>query len=639
MAAMDTDLDLICLGRAAVDLYGDQIGVGLEAVQSFSKSLGGCAANVAVGAARQGLSVAMLTRVGDEPMGRFVRTTLENEGVDVSRVKVDPERLTGLVLLSIRSENDFPLLFYRERCADMALSVEDFDTAFIGRAKALLLTGTHLSTPSVAAVSSAAKDMARRRGVSVVLDIDHRPVLWGLDRHERGSLGAASNHRVRATFDALLPDCDLIVGTRDEWAAISGHADPMQALRRTRELSGATLVEKLGPGGCRIYPGPVTEADRVEVEPFPVEVYNQLGAGDAFLAGFLRGWLDGQPWEICGRLGNAAGALVVGRQACAPAMPTRDELEHFVAKGPSERPVPVEDDPDLVRLHRLSLRPTPIEELCVFAIDHRGHFERLRETHPNLDLVDLKSRLAEGGMRGAERAGVAAPGMIIDAEAGRSALRAMTRRGDVWLARPIEQPDYRPLAFEGGLENVDARLRTWPTEHVVKCLVQFHPDGNPELRDMQRRRMKWLQDACVRLERRLMLEILPMRSAMPRPDVTAVPRAVEHLYEAGLRPDWWKLPCMPAVEDWRRLDAVIDRYDPRCQGVLVLGMEATHAALAEGFRSARQGCLHVRGFAVGRTIFGDAVRGRAEGALGDEQLVEAVAEGFARVMQAWRGAQ
>ncbi|MCK6546597.1 PfkB family carbohydrate kinase, partial [Myxococcota bacterium] len=131
----DRRLDLICVGRAAVDLYGEQLGSPLEDVATFAKSLGGSAANIAVGAARQGLRVAMSTRVGDEHMGRFVRGALEAEGIDTSHVKTDPDRLTGLVLLSIRDRKTFPLIFYRERCADMGLVAEDFDADFIASAR------------------------------------------------------------------------------------------------------------------------------------------------------------------------------------------------------------------------------------------------------------------------------------------------------------------------------------------------------------------------------------------------------------------------------------------------------------------------------------------------------------------------
>jgi 5-dehydro-2-deoxygluconokinase len=173
-------LDVITIGRAAVDLYGEQIGGRLEDMTSFAKYVGGCPANIAVGAARLGLNVGMITRVGDEHMGRFVRETLAAEGVDVSQVRTDPQRLTGLVILGIRDRESFPLIFYRENCADMALAPADMDAAFIAQARAIVVTGTHFSTPGVDAASRTAIGHARAAGTKVVLDIDYRPVLWGL---------------------------------------------------------------------------------------------------------------------------------------------------------------------------------------------------------------------------------------------------------------------------------------------------------------------------------------------------------------------------------------------------------------------------------------------------------------------------
>src|SRR5688572_24499374 len=144
-------LDLICFGRAAVDLYGQQFGGRLEDMQSFAKYLGGSSANVAAGTSRLGVRTSMLTRVGDEHMGRFVREALQREGVDVGHVKTDPERLTALVILGIEAPGAYPHYFYRENCADMGESVEDFDESYVASSGALAITGTHLSTPGTRA--------------------------------------------------------------------------------------------------------------------------------------------------------------------------------------------------------------------------------------------------------------------------------------------------------------------------------------------------------------------------------------------------------------------------------------------------------------------------------------------------------
>ena len=173
-------IDVITIGRSSVDLYGAQVGGRLEDMGSFRKYVGGSPANIACGAARLGLRSAVVTRVGDEHMGRFVREELAREGVDVRGVATDPERLTALVLLGIRDEQSFPLIFYRENCADMALSEDDIDPAFVAEARAVLATGTHLSHPRTEAAVLKALRLARENGARTALDIDYRPNLWGV---------------------------------------------------------------------------------------------------------------------------------------------------------------------------------------------------------------------------------------------------------------------------------------------------------------------------------------------------------------------------------------------------------------------------------------------------------------------------
>ena len=179
------DIDLACLGRLAVDLYAEQFGSALEDARSMAMYLGGSSANLAFGVARLGLRSAMVSRVGNEQMGRFLTQTLQANGCDTSQVQVDPQRLTALVLLGIKDRDTFPLLFVRENCADMAIDAALIDEAFIARCRALAITGTHLSTPGTRAASTRALEFSRKHGVVRVLDIDYRPVLWGRILHCR----------------------------------------------------------------------------------------------------------------------------------------------------------------------------------------------------------------------------------------------------------------------------------------------------------------------------------------------------------------------------------------------------------------------------------------------------------------------
>ena len=234
--------DLICLGRAAVDLYGQQIGGRLEDVQSFAKYLGGSSANVAAGTAHLGLRSSMLTRVGNEHMGRFVREALAREGVDVGHVATDSQRLTGMVVLGIEGQGAYPHIFFRERCADMGLEVGDFDEHYIASSRALSVTGTHLSTEQTRAAVEQAFRWARANETRTILDIDYRPVLWKLTAASEGASRFVASAEVTAALQGLLPLCDLVVGTEEDILIAGGSTDLLSALQAIRERTPAPIV-------------------------------------------------------------------------------------------------------------------------------------------------------------------------------------------------------------------------------------------------------------------------------------------------------------------------------------------------------------------------------------------------------------
>src|SRR6185369_7230817 len=235
------------------------------------------------GCARLGLKPAMLTRVGDEHNGRFVRETLAAEGVDVRHVATDPQRLTALVFLGIRDRDTFPLLFYRERCADMAIDASDIDAAFVASSQALLISGTHLSQPGPAEACRVAMAAAREAGTRIVLDIDYRPVLWGLTSPGLGEQRYVPSMAVSERLQTVIGQCDLIVGTEEEIRIAGGSDDTLTALRRLRALTTGLLVMKRGPMGCVVFEGGIPEdiEQGLHGPGFPVDVFNVLGAGDA----------------------------------------------------------------------------------------------------------------------------------------------------------------------------------------------------------------------------------------------------------------------------------------------------------------------------------------------------------------------
>jgi len=472
--------DLICLGRLAVDLYSQQHGARLEDASSFAKYLGGSSGNAAFGTARLGLRSAMLTRVGNDHMGRFLTETLSKEGCDVSHVVVDQQRLTGMVLLGIKDRETFPLIFYRENCADMALCEDDIDEVFIASSKALAITGTHLSTPGTLAASRKALTFARRHGVRTVLDIDYRPVLWGLTNRGDGETRFIADDGVTAHLQRELGRFDLIVGTEEEFHIAGGSKDLITSLKAVRAVSDATLVVKRGAQGCSVIEAAIPAAidDAPTYRGTQVEVLNVLGAGDAFIAGFLSGWLRDQPIERCCAYANACGAIVVSRHGCAPAMPSRAELDYFLAH--AERLQRPDHDEQLAHLHRVSVSRSHWDDLHIFAFDHRSQlFELAREAGADESrLPKLKQLLVNAVARTEKNLGLNQRiGMLCDGRYGQDALNDATGRG-WWIGRPVELPGSLPLEFEAG-RALGSDLIRWPVEQVVKCLVPFDPDGTP----------------------------------------------------------------------------------------------------------------------------------------------------------------
>jgi 5-dehydro-2-deoxygluconokinase len=634
MAQDSKTLDLIAVGRSSVDLYGQQVGGRLEDMASFAKYLGGSPTNTASGGARLGLKTGLLTRVGSDHMGRFIREQLAREGVDVAGVLSDPERLTALVILGIRDRVNFPLIFYRENCADMALEEGDVDEAWFAQAGAVLINGTHLSQPNVYAASLKAARAVKAAGGRVAFDIDYRPVLWGLTGKDAGENRFVENQSVTRKLQEVLTLCDLIVGTEEEIHILGGTTDTIAALREIRKGSNALLVCKRGPDGCVAFPDAIPDSleGGVSARGFQVEVFNVLGAGDAFMAGFLRGWLRNESIQTCCEWGNACGAVVVSRHGCAPAMPTWRELEEFL--GDRKRPFRLREDADLEHTHWATTRERDYDALTVLAMDHRSQFEDLiAETGGDAERIPRFKTLALRAVE-AVAAGDNRFGVLLDGRFGFEAL-AEAADHDYWIGRPIELPKSRPLEFESSAD-VATELAEWPLNHVVKCLVFYHPDDDRDLRERQERQLLRLFDACRKTRHELLLEVILPRGM--ESDSHTVARAIRRLYAIGVRPDWWKLEPVADPAAWREIEIAVNENDPLCRGVVLLGLSAPEAELLASFEVAAPFPI-IKGFAVGRTIFNDVARAWLSNKLDDDAAVAALAGKFKVLVDAWRRAR
>ncbi|POR53274.1 bifunctional 5-dehydro-2-deoxygluconokinase/5-dehydro-2-deoxyphosphogluconate aldolase [Bosea psychrotolerans] len=631
-AASDTTLDVIAIGRSSVDLYGQQIGGRLEDMGTFVKAVGGCPTNIAIGTARLGLRSAVITRVGDEQMGRFILEQLEREGVETQGVVTDPKRLTALVILGVRDEKTFPLIFYRSDCADAALHESEINEAFIASAKAIVVTGTHFALPDAAAAQKKAIRFARKHGRKVVFDVDYRPNLWGLAGHAAGEERYVRSDTVTRHLQEILPDCDLIVGTEEELHAAGGSEDTLTAIRTIRSLSPATIVCKRGPMGCVVFPSsiPASIEDGIKGPGFPVEVYNVLGAGDAFMSGFLRGFLRDEPIETCCAWANACGAFAVSRLLCSPESPTFPELHYFLKHGSEHRAL--RHDAEINHIHWATTRRPQPAGIMALAIDHRAQLENMADAvgAPRERIAAFKTLAVAAAARVA--AGRPGFGMLIDGTHGREAL---FRAGDhgFWIARPLELPGSRPLVLEtDATGSLGATLAEWPVDHIAKCLCFYHPDDPAELKAAQEAVLKRVALACRQVGRELLVEIIASKHGPLHDDSTA--QVLERLYAIGIRPDWWKLETQPSPAAWQAIDTVIATHDPYCRGVLLLGLDAPEDIVMQAFRGSR-GAASVKGFAVGRTIFGEVARAWLSGTIDDETATARMAQNFGKLAAAW----
>lgn len=329
---MTKQYDLLNIGRSSIDLYSNDVGTPFVEITSFAAYVGGSPTNISVGARRLGLNSALLTGLGVDPVGDFLLHFLEQEQVETRFIVRKPGHRTSAVLLGIEPPDRFPLVYYRDNCADIEITIDDVLAAPVRDARVVQFAGTNLSKDPSRSATIFAAELAQWSGTKVVLDIDFRPDQW----HDPRAFGVA--------IRSVLRNVDVVLGTQDEINAamltdpaqmslthsqvsdtrVSGDLDA--AIARLLDSGPQAVIEKRGEEGARIH---LHDGQAIDAPGFPVEVYNILGAGDAFGAGFLYGYIKGWSWYRAARLGNACGAIVVTRHGCANFMPTFDEVMAF----------------------------------------------------------------------------------------------------------------------------------------------------------------------------------------------------------------------------------------------------------------------------------------------------------------------
>ena len=623
--------DLVCMGRVAVDLYAEQIHSPLENAQSFRKYLGGCAGNISVGISRLGLKSAMFSCTGTDAMGEFLRQQLHHEGVDTTLLRDTSEHLTALVLLGVSPPDRFPLIFYRENCADMQIRPEDADPAFLRKAKALLFTGTCLSSPSMKVATQAAVKTAKEQGCAVILDIDYRPVLWGLTAAGDGESRFVASEAVTKELQPLLKDLDLIIGTEEEVMIAGGTETLEDALQVIRDSSNATVVLKRGEKGCEVFE-PGSQQSRT-ARPFPIKVLNILGAGDAFASGFLRGWLHGETLETCALWGNANGALTVTRHGCAPSMASFEELQYLIENFDSDPNILTNSR--LLRLHQRTILGKPRNyPLQVLAFDHRTQFEDSCKQHnqPTSRITEFKSLVFEGFKKVATERPDLPLALLVDPQYGADILQD-SAYASYSVGAPIEQAGSYPVEWLCG-EELHEHLLSRPSEWFIKVLWHYHTDLPAAEKERQLIQLKRLEEICQLLDRRLMLElILPAHLSQ---DGNAMAAAIDEVYEAQITPFWWKIMALDTKMEWQHVTAALDRHDSEA-GIIVLGKNAPLETFPAWFKTLRS-TPHTCGFAIGRSIFWKPWESFVSGSMAPDEIPSIIEKNYVAVLEMWEAA-
>ncbi|CRZ34902.1 5-dehydro-2-deoxygluconokinase [Herbinix hemicellulosilytica] len=320
------EIDLIALGRVAVDFNPVDYYKKLTESTTFKKYLGGSPANISVGLARLGKKVGFIGRVSDDQFGDFVTDFFNNEGIDTSHIfRCKNGEKIGLTFTEILSETESSILMYRNGIADLQLSVEDIDEDYIKKTKALLISGTALSASPSREAALKALALAKKNNVVVIFDIDYRPYTW------------KNTDEISIYYSIVAKESDIILGSREEFDLTEKLIEEGRTDKQTAEYfhsKGCKIVViKHGKEGSTAY---TNDGNSYSIKPFPVKLLKSFGGGDGYASAFLYGLFEGMEIIDCLELGSASAAMLVASHACSQDMPTAEQLMEFIKKAKEE---------------------------------------------------------------------------------------------------------------------------------------------------------------------------------------------------------------------------------------------------------------------------------------------------------------
>lgn len=330
---MEKKYDVITYGRSSIDLYSANIGSPFVDIKAFNAYVGGSPLNMAVGIRRLGLKSALLTAVGDDQIADFLLNFLEKEGVETSMIPRKPGSRTSAVVLGIEPPDNFPLVYYRDNCADSKVNIDDVIRADVASTRMFEISATALNVEPSRSAAFYAAEVAVQNDIPILIDLDFRADQW----HDARSFGVTARAYLKYSTIALgteeeilatmLKDPNQIKIKNQQISAPEIQGDINKAIEDIMNLGIEALIVKRGEKGSSVF---LKNGEVIDVPGFPVQVVNVLGAGDAFASGFIFGYLQGWDWYKCCRMGNACGAILVTKPGCSNFNPSYDEAMDFI---------------------------------------------------------------------------------------------------------------------------------------------------------------------------------------------------------------------------------------------------------------------------------------------------------------------
>jgi len=535
-------LEVLALGRTYINLEGEQIGSSLKDMLSFKKNVSGTSTLVSIGLSRLGRACALLSKIGQDPLGEHIKEVLAAENIDPTLIITDPHHAT---LLALNNDSFF------EHHSLLPLQESDIDPGMIGHAKALFLTSEMFASEENNRAARKAIVAAKDNQTRIILALEMWPAL-------------TKSAPQGQTLDTVLPFCDLIIGYEEEFHRLANTQDTYLALTHLRGLTDATLVMK-GRRECYAFDGAILNqwqhaSHHAQFDPIH---FAPLNAHAAFIAQFIHAWLKGEPPANALKQAQIAQTLAQTNPQHL-GLPSEKVFSYIESKG-FDNLDQIIHTPYFKHLQYVSTRTIANAQKCLVNFGYHGQWLKLAEPFATSeDRVQKAKALLAQGIFSLSHPHLQT-GIVSDEMPGDELLLSILAPGAT-LARTLEQPNQIPLQFASQTDMTSTLLK-WPKEHIAKVSVMYHPDDRYITRGEQEKALIALYQACRETEHPLLVEIAPPTNSL----ITAstLGHIMQRFYDIGVYPDWWQFSSPRDQRSWDSVHRVIQDNDPDCLGIFI----------------------------------------------------------------------